>query len=328
MGILYVLVEDLDRETATCKIGYTTDEVTLPARLAKHDTSSSRWRLYCLVPDVQQWCEKKLHDMFKDHRAGRAKEIYKLAPDVTEWVEWLGQQWFVACDASELGHMQLADMRSAQRFPWDFPQDALPPMRQYPGGLFEPTTGPLSGPWELRYRRRQDSNEYYTPAPIIEAARRAMGSIDLDPASSHAANLTVRADTIYTFQDNGLDPANPWFGNVWLNPPYGGEAQPFVTRCLREWEEGNIEQAVLCLNGNAAMAGNKWFHPLYNHAVLFFSGRVHFDGGPDPDNVTKSPQNATVLVYVGDRVGPFADAFRTGKYSGTVMVPYTRVTIS
>lgn len=37
------------------------------------------------------------------------------------------------------------------------------------------------------------SEEYYTPAPIVEAAREVLGGIDLDPASCDMAQETVRA---------------------------------------------------------------------------------------------------------------------------------------
>lgn len=42
------------------------------------------------------------------------------------------------------------------------------------------------------------NNEWYTPAEYIEAARKVMGRIDLDPASSDIANQTIRAVTYYT----------------------------------------------------------------------------------------------------------------------------------
>jgi hypothetical protein len=62
------------------------------------------------------------------------------------------------------------------------------------------------------------SHEWYTPAKYIETARRVLGQIDLDPASSEMAQRTVRADRYFSERDDGL--SQQWQGRVWLNPPY------------------------------------------------------------------------------------------------------------
>ena len=80
-------------------------------------------------------------------------------------------------------------------------------------------------------------NEWYTPAPYVEAARACLGAIDLDPASSAAAQATVRAARFFTRDEDGL--RHEWRGRIWLNPPY---AQPdivhFVDKLLAEVNAG------------------------------------------------------------------------------------------
>lgn len=60
------------------------------------------------------------------------------------------------------------------------------------------------------------SNEWYTPARYMEAVRKVMGGIDLDPASNAIANATVQALYYYTQADNGL--SKTWLGMSYFRP--------------------------------------------------------------------------------------------------------------
>src|SRR5437660_5851756 len=52
---------------------------------------------------------------------------------------------------------------------------------------------------------RRDSDSWFTPAQYLDAVRAVLGRIDLDPFSSEAANLSVRAKRYYTESDDALD---------------------------------------------------------------------------------------------------------------------------
>ena len=76
-------------------------------------------------------------------------------------------------------------------------------------------------------RHSSSKENWGTPPWILEAARSVLGPIDVDPASSHAANKIVRAAYIWTKESDGL--VNSWQGqwgdnrprSIWLNPPGG-----------------------------------------------------------------------------------------------------------
>ncbi len=120
-----------------------------------------------------------------------------------------------------------------------------------------------------------ESAEWYTPAPIVEAARQVMGRIDLDPASNPIANKTVGALRFYDRDEDGL--SQPWQGRVWLNPPYGrGEGNRsnmalWSKRLISEYDHGRVTQACLLVK---AAPSERWFQRLYRFPICFTRGRV------------------------------------------------------
>lgn len=154
--------------------------------------------------------------------------------------------------------------------------------------------------------------EYYTPPRIIEAARRTMGRIDLDPASSLKANETVKAQHIFTAADNGLD--QQWFGNVWMNHPFGREHNPlWIAKLVSEYEGGNVQQAC-CIT--YACTSEQWFQPLLQFPICFLARRTNYllSDGTVKRGVTKGSS----VAYMGPHVERFICEFSS---MGRVLVP-------
>ena len=85
----------------------------------------------------------------------------------------------------------------------------------------------------------QDSGEktWLTPKHIIDA----LGHFDTDPCVPD--NMPWRtADRMITKAEDGT--TAPWVGRVWLNPPYGREACPFLDRMAHY--EGGVSRLSSC----------------------------------------------------------------------------------
>lgn len=119
------------------------------------------------------------------------------------------------------------------------------------------------------YKGLNEDFEYISNYDMIQSAYALLGEIDLDPASSKAANEYVNAKKFYTPSDDGLN-EQEWFGNVYLFPPKGTyfydkknvrwkktrASSPTLTsshavwfrRLYRAWLKGEIKQGLYFSN--------------------------------------------------------------------------------
>lgn len=145
----------------------------------------------------------------------------------------------------------------------------------------------------------QDSGnfEWYTPSNIVELARKTMGEIDLDPASSEAANLRVKANRY--FSDGALEKV--WFGRVWMNHPYSKTNNPlFIRKLIAEYQSGRVLEAC-CIVYTAT--SERWFRPLLNFPICFIHGRTRFllpngdTKGGQPKELALFTSAKTLIVF-------------------------------
>jgi hypothetical protein len=148
--------------------------------------------------------------------------------------------------------------------------------------------------------------EWYTPRNIIDRVLEFFDEIDLDPCSNSKTNPNVPARQVYTEADDGL--AQPWWGRVYVNPPYGDGIGRWTQKARdsyeawREWasepenEAPRVEAILLLL---PARTDTEWFSHLQNYAVCFIRGRLKFVGA---ENSAPFP---SMLVYLGDESDRF-----------------------
>lgn len=110
---------------------------------------------------------------------------------------------------------------------------------------------------------RMLNDEWLTPPELL--AR--LGDFDLDPCSPVVRPWATAAHH-YSVQDNGL--AQPWRGRVWLNPPYGREAEAWLRRLA---DHGDGLALIFARTETAMFFAQVWERA---DALLFLRGRLHF----------------------------------------------------
>lgn len=148
------------------------------------------------------------------------------------------------------------------------------------------------------------SDEYYTPPHIIEA----LGHFDLDPATPKNPKWRT-ADVMFTKEDDGL--SKPWFGRVFLNPPY---SKPLVTQFMEKMAEHNNGIALI-----VPKLGTKMFREVIYpscSAIYILNERIKFF---DENWVQqKSPICQSMLVAFGEEN---KTAIQQSGLKGMMLVP-------
>jgi phage N-6-adenine-methyltransferase len=157
---------------------------------------------------------------------------------------------------------------------------------------------------KVRGTQGTGDNEWNTSEKIVEAAREALGAIDLDPATTEEANKIVGAARILTKQEDGLK--HEWYGRVWLNPPY---AQPliaqFALKMVAEYKAGRVAAGIMLTNN---YTDTEWFHEAVAiaDAICFTRGRVKFYKS---NGKIAKPTQGQASFYFGPDIELFAQVF-------------------
>jgi hypothetical protein len=143
-----------------------------------------------------------------------------------------------------------------------------------------------------------ESDEWYTPQHIVRRVCDVLGTVDLDPCSNNSEHPNIPATHHLTASDDGL--AHPWFGRVYMNPPYGREISDWISHLCQEWYVGHVTEAIVLV---PSRTDTEWFRQLREFPRCFIWGRLKFS---DNDNSAPFPSMA---VYLGNHPQRFADCF-------------------
>lgn len=134
-----------------------------------------------------------------------------------------------------------------------------------------------------------DTVDWLTPPDLLEQ----LGEFDLDPCCPEVMPWPT-AGRMMTQVEDGL--SKPWFGRVWLNPPYGRYTEQWMEKLARH---GNGIALIF------ARTETKIFFPwVWNHAgaLLFLKGRVHFHHLDGTRAAMNSGAPSVLIAYGSDNV--------------------------
>jgi hypothetical protein len=302
-GWIYVLGE---REGRDIKVGYTASLKIAPRVKGVIDGWNGQ-RDYVVLAGIRgtRKDEAAIHNAFRRRTdLGSRTEYLWPDDDLVEYVNWLRAQYFVSADGTD----------EAVGFPVIDPTHWLPDgVRRRPRPADDPDklvqdhmarTDHLGGSaWTWMVNPTTSFQDYFTPSEIINAARDAMGGIDLDAASHWAANRVHRIPDFFDVNRSAFE--NPWHGRVWLNPPYGDNA-PWFREIERYVKASEVKQ--LCMISPVWAFTTSIARPVMqlSSAFVLLSPTPKFWGNAGGKTGTNNPHG---VLYIGDRRDEFLRAF-------------------
>lgn len=287
--IYFFWVEELSQ----IKIGRTTGPRGKRQKQLETDQFGKKYtlQLLCEVKGSAN-CERELHRYFASERVSPTSEMFEPSERLVDFIRWLRDQWFVA-------DKEMSDLERDNLAMVDFGNWA-PDERRRKSASTAILPG-FHGPLDLG-ERVVTGDDFYTNEIIIEAARRVLGRIDLDPASHPIANEKVKAEQFFTVHDDGV--TKQWHGRVWLNPPFS-EWSRWVPKILSEFSSGRVE--ALCVLSAMRTVTAKYFAPLLEscQCLCIIHGRIKFWGGKAGD----SPDDGHCIFYFGEDTEQFQKEF-------------------
>lgn len=125
--------------------------------------------------------------------------------------------------------------------------------------------------------------EWETPADLFASLDAEFGPFNLDPCANDDNH---KCAAYYTKAHDGL--LLPWFGKVFMNPPYGREIGKWIEKAYQESQGGVL---VVCLL--PARTDTRWFHDFcVKGEIRFLRGRLKFGGQNNP-----APFPSMIVVF-------------------------------
>ncbi|MFC6613733.1 DNA N-6-adenine-methyltransferase [Halopenitus salinus] len=121
-----------------------------------------------------------------------------------------------------------------------------------------------------------ETDEWATPPDFLRPLAEAVGGFDLDAAAG--AEESPIAESVYTEADDGL--VQPWFGTVWVNPPYSGMKE-WTDKVVSELYRDDVDTILYLCKGDTS---TDWWHTALAEAsaIGMIDHRLSF--GEDPNS--------------------------------------------